>query len=291
MWRWLNWLSGKKDDVLVVIWGKHSADWMSALGPSSDVWASVPGVRKVLLMRPPAGRVPWWRRAGRRTVVIPLMEEHAVNLPAGGAVFAPSRRAVETLGDKARFARYAGEQGLSASCPRTYGSLEEAMFPCVIKRTDLNGSVGVEIADAREQAMAVASRSPFSGHACLIQEHVPFATEYVVHCVCRSGRVIWHIVYAHDGQRLLARDRNGKPPLRRAPLPPAVLARLEAFLTPLDYSGPCNADCTWDEAGRVVVFEINPRMGGTLMRPEHRADLASCLSVIVAEALTKAGRE
>jgi len=269
---------------LVVIWGVHTPDWMDALAPSAAVWKALPQVREVMLLSDSAPHIPLRARWGRRTVVVPLMEVHIGRRPDGFAALVPTAEALETLGDKARFEDYSVARNLSHLCPPSFDSIEAATFPCVIKRTNLNGGCGVELAETPERARRILEREPFAGHPCLIQALAPVRVEYVVHCVCVAGRIVWHQVYACDREQTQIRRGGDGVPLRRATLPDSVKAELEAFLLPLAYSGPCNADCTWDDDGRLMVFEINPRLGGSLMRPENAPDLAACLSAIIAHA-------
>ena len=286
MHRWLHWLVGKvrKDEVLVVIWGVHSPDWMTALSSSAPVWTKIPNVKAVLNLCASAPDVPLCSRAGRRTVIIPLMEDHIAQCPRGYAALTPTAEALVTFSDKARFADYARRQGLSAACPATYPSVDDAVFPCVLKRTNLNNSQGVEIATSREHTRNLLAQEPFAGRPFIIQSLVPFQTEYVVHCVCIEGRIIWHAVYARDFPALQPNGAKLPRVLRGATITDSLLKQLEAFLRPLAYAGPCSVDCTWGEDEQLIVFEINPRFGGSLMRPEKTEDLAACLSLVIAHA-------
>lgn len=290
MHRWFNCLipEGRRKDILVVIWGVHTPDWMDALAPSAPVWKALPDVREVLLLPDSAPGVPLRARWGRRTVVVPLMEMHIERRPARYASLAPTPAALATLADKGRFVDYVARHGLTHLCPTPYGSIEDAAFPCIIKRTDLNGGCGVQLAATSEQARSILARVPFAGHSCVIQSLAPVLVEYAVHCVCVGGRILWHRAYACDREREQIRRGNDGVALRSAAVPEGVLRELESFLRPLAYTGPCNFDCSWDGDGRLVVFEINPRLGGSLMRPEHVADLAACLAVILAHASVNA---
>jgi hypothetical protein len=269
---------------VVVIFGVHSPDWMEALAPAAPVWRAIPGIHAVLHFSSPEEKVPWRVGLGRRSVMIPLMENHIATRPQRPAALAPTLEALYTLGDKARFADYIRERRLSHLCPTAYVSLEDARFPCIIKRTNLNGGAGVELAASVEEARGFLGTAPFAGEAYVLQALVPRLVEYAVHCVCIKGRILWHRVYAYDCTAQEIRRAGSGRPIRRSTLPREVQTHLEAILLPLEYSGPCNVDCTWDEAGRLTVFEINPRLGGSLMRPDNTADLAACLSVIIEHA-------
>lgn len=270
--------------MVVVIWGVHSADWMMALAASAPVWKDIPTVRAVLNFSSDRKSVPVKTRWGRRVVVIPLMEPHIAGRPRRYAALAPSLDALELLGDKGCFADYVEKQALGHLCPVTYKSIESATFPCVIKRTNLNGGKGVELAASPQEAREIVEDGLFAGHSWIAQAVVSFTVEYVVHCVCVQGRIIWYAAYAFGFEKQHIRTA-GSPhcTFRLSTIPACVLRDLEALLLPLLFSGPCNVDCTWDDEGRLMVFEINPRMGGSLMSPANRTDLAACLSVIIAE--------
>jgi hypothetical protein len=268
--------------VRLVVFGRHSPDWMEALAPQAPLWKELPDVQEVVQVAEAGHRIPYQWRWGRPTVVLPLMEDHVATCPRQYRALVPSAEALRILRDKAGFARYARQNGLASYTPTVFRSLEEATFPCVVKRTDLNSGQGVEIARSRAHAEALLSRHPFAGKPYIVQSLVVHSGEYVAHCVCKDGNIVWHRVmaYPHDG--VAAIRRTGAPRRELSPLP--QIAELEAFLKPLAYSGPCNIDYTIGDDGHVVVFEINPRLGGSLMRPEHVADLRDCLSCIVRHA-------
>ena len=66
--------------------------------------------------------------------------------------------------------------------------------------------------------------------------------------------------------------------------PDAIVRQIEAVLAPLAYNGPCNLDYKLDPDGKIRVFEINPRLGGSLMMPQHGEELRQALACIVANA-------
>ena len=273
----------RKGQVLVVIWGVHSPGWMAALKPSAPVWKKIPRVGAVINRSSRLRGIPWGALLGRRVVVIPLMEKHILWRPKRYPALVGSVDAIDILCNKMRFAAYAGQQELSHLCPQTYPSVEEAEFPCVIKRADLSGGMGIQIAETLERARHLLSYVPFAGSAYIVQECVPFLEEYVAHCVCVKGRVVWGVVYSYGFEQHEIRRDGTRYKLGRRELPREVLEALEAFLAPLDYSGPCNADYVFRANGRLVIFEINPRLGGSLMFPQNVEDLAACLEVLIEE--------
>ena len=273
-------------NVRVIIFGSHSQDWMKALSASSPVWLSMPEVSEVWNVEALDALLPDTEILGQPTVVIPLMENHIAFRPLAYSSFAPNLVALATLANKATFATYAEVQGLLKYCPKHFNSFEEASFPCVIKRTNLNASYGIEVVTCFEHSKVLLKHELFIGQPYIIQSQVVYDEEYVAHCVCKEGIILWHCVYAtkNDGNYKItpALMRETSPPLKSHAL---LISVLELFLKPLSFSGPCNMDFTIDRAGNMIVFEINPRLGGSLMRPENVNDLRSSLSCIIQNAL------
>ncbi len=65
---------------------------------------------------------------------------------------------------------------------------------------------------------------------------------------------------------------------------PEDIDLFEHFLRPLRFNGPANIDFRRRADGSIVILEINPRFGGSLMRPEYVADLRAAVGAILAHA-------
>lgn len=275
---------GRFKAASVVIWGRHSPEWHQALDPKAPLWRRLRHVGAVFVRSSDKPEIPVCAGFGRRVVVIPLMEPHTLMRPREHLALVGSDNAVKMLGDKARFAEYCRRRGLSEVCPASYATFEEARFPCVLKRSDLNNGEGVEIVESAAHGQRLLASERFAGKEWILQEHIRFNVDYTIHCVCIGGRIRWHATYAFllDSPQIRTREIGD---LRRVETPAQTIPILEALLVPLNYSGPCNVDCTWDADGKLKIFEINPRLGGSLMRPQNVADLEACLSVMIAEAL------
>lgn len=247
---------------------------MAALGPAAPVWKHIPQVAEVLhIIAPPIPDSPL------PTVVIPLLEHHIRSLPVGCNSITPAANALDVLADKAAFADYSSR--LKLRTPAVYLSLEKAQFPCVIKRTNLNGGAGIEIAASVAHAKELLSTERFPSGPVICQELVKNEREHVAHCICREGRVVWIRVYAYALGEQPAINRAGLGRPESSEITQEQLAQIEAFLIPLKYNGPCAVDYTLDDNGSILVFEINPRLGGSLMRPENGHDLREALCWIL----------
>lgn len=273
--------SAAKPGLRVILYGLPYGDWNATLS-DAKLWQDLEVVSELR-------RIPGFRwllpRSTERTVLIPMKTSHAVDAPRDYRNLIPDRRSVLILGDKNAFQSYMAESGLMAYTPATYANPDEAAFPCVVKRLDLSASVGVEIATSRTHLEAILQSGWFCGHPTLLQALVPGILEYVTFCVCDGGRILWNSTFVStmSGPAMIKNENNDKD--RRIVATPAeVLKQFETVLAPLSYRGPCTIDYKIAEDGRVQIFEINPRLGGTLLLKPNAGLLRQALGHILAAA-------
>jgi carbamoylphosphate synthase large subunit len=194
-------------------------------------------------------------------------------------------RAIATLEDKARFAAYMAASGFTDYCPRTYADRQQAIFPCMLKRTDLSASLGVAIVQSAAHLDELLHSPTFEDHPYILQAIVPGSVEYATYCVCKDGRVLWNCSFATDVGSPVAIKREDNALSRQAiTTQDAVIRQIEAVLRPLAFSGPCNVDYKLSADGRIQIFEINPRLGGTLMLPAQAEQLRAAMTCIIEHA-------
>ena len=265
----------------VVVYGAFFEIWNAAL-VAPKLWDDIPGVVEVLRAADRSSlNLPAPLRPDVCTVIIPLGEEHYRELPERYLSLRPDARSVAILSNKASFAAYLEELGLSKLCPKSYKRIEDVEFPVVLKRVDLAGSVGVELVHSQAHLNGLLKTPMFRGHETLLQAFVPGAIEYVTHCVCKDGDILWSSSFAWD----LGSDTQFGIPVFGAtvsvPAPCRVLFHIAAILAPLGYSGPCCANYKVLPSGEIAIFEINPRLGGSLMNPRNIDLLRQAMAHIV----------
>ena len=95
------------------------------------------------------------------------------------------------------------------------------------------------------------------------------------------GDILWSSSFAWD----LGSDTQFGIPVFGAtvsvPAPCRVLFHIAAILAPLGYSGPCCANYKVLPSGEIAIFEINPRLGGSLMNPRNIDLLRQAMAHIV----------
>jgi carbamoylphosphate synthase large subunit len=270
----------------IIVYGIPNKTWRAALGPSGPVWAAMPEVGDVHLVEEieeiqALGPAP----ETVRTVIIPTLEAQTKACPRHYPSLIPDERSVDVLSNKAAFAAFVASHDLGSHCPQTYGDAAQARFPLALKRTRLNSGIGIARADSHAELAALLLEDTWKGRAVVLQDWVGGDTEFVTHCVCKDGRILWDCSYEYrmEGQGDVRGSHNFRS-ITRIDTAAEVLDCLTRFLAPLGYTGPCNVDYKRTKDGSVRVFEINPRLGRSLMMPEHVDALAGCLSCIIANA-------
>src|SRR5207302_7684152 len=95
-------------------------------------------------------------------------------------------------------------------------SRHEAIFPCLLKRTDLSASLGVAVAQSPEHLDELLRTRTFAGHPYILQEAMPGNVEYATYCVCKDGRVLWSCSFATDIGAPIAVKRQDNALARQA---------------------------------------------------------------------------
>jgi carbamoylphosphate synthase large subunit len=272
--------------IRIVVYGTFSSHWATALAPGAPVWRGMPEVGEVCIAQdeaairdvPPA-------RDGVETVILPLTELNTLTRPRHYRALVPDERAIKLFANKATFSVYAKKYGLSHLCPQTYTSNAEVAFPCVVKRLLSHSGIGVAAAHSREELQTLLADWRWRGQHVTVQALLPGREEYVTHCVCKKGNILWHTSYAYMlAEPDMIRSAPNTPSPRPVTPTARALAQIESFLAPLAYNGPCNVDYKLAPNGDIAVFEINPRFGGSLMRPENVDSLRQALTILIANA-------
>jgi hypothetical protein len=275
----------------IVVFGSQSSHWVKALAAGAPIWNGLDRVGRVSHF---GNRWGWLSRdwlLRRRRLLLPLRERNIAACPAGCWALVPSPRALQIFENKALFAAYIAEQGLDALAPRIYASVAAAQFPCVLKRVDLHSGRGIRVVETAAELEACLGDGVWRGQQVVLQALIAGNTEYVAHCVASNGRIVWQQSYsfalADPTQIRTARITNSNPV--RCEISAADLADLERFLLPLGFDGPLNVDYKRGPDGRIVVLEINPRLGGSLFLTQNLDHLRDALRAIIANVKWRPG--
>ncbi len=265
----------------VVVYGIHCESWTRATGVHAPVWKRLPEVQHVAHVA--AGKMHWAAHRAPATVVLPLMEDHILSCPQRLPALIPAAETVRLLRDKKRFAFYAREHGLSQYLPASYETADE--FPCLLKRTDLNAGRGIVYLERPADLFDCLQQPTWQNSHYVLQEYLATGEEFSTYAVFRNGEMLLERTYRFCAKAYKFRHGKPKTPARCVELPGEIHQQLMQVMQPLHYNGPCCIDYRIREDGRIAVMEINPRLGGTLMKPPFVEDLRVFLRCIIRQAL------
>ena len=275
-----------KSKIQLVVFGRHSRDWQDALAPHSSVWSGSDLIGHVVHTR---SKIKDLRRQTRQDyyqIVLPLMEAHARAVPSTMASCSVEPEQMEILADKGLFAAYMRQSKFARWVPELYTSLDDIVFPCVFKCTRRNGGQGIYRLVDRAQLDDLARSTLSAGEGFIVQAWVGGFSEYVTHAVFQKGRMIWHTTFQFDlacEQSIRDARVTGISDSLRVDTPATLVQALERIAGDLNLSGPVNIDYKLVD-GQPLILEINPRLGGSLMRPVNKDLLGQVLAVLTEQA-------
>ena len=267
-------------DYRVVIYGGHTKDWMSALGPDAHVWKLIPPVKKVLAIQANPLELP--SKEDKYTdVIIPLLENHMQSVLKDFNCLIPSSKALEQFSNKKKFHESLLNSPSSQYLPQEYLHPYINTFPVFLKRTNLNAGNGIKLVSTLEELSESLLRPPFRGQEFIIQEFIPGNIEMVCHAVYKEGIRVWEtsIQFTMEGSDEI-RGPNSKFQMESVESDPALLAVFDQIMLTTRFSGPCNMNFKMS-GSQIKIFEINPRLGGSLMRDTNVNQLAGALQAII----------
>jgi hypothetical protein len=190
------------------------------------------------------------------------LADHA-HLTRGHVLSHPNRAAVELLHDKARFDTFLRDLGLAPFLPpaATIGDPSAIEFPAILKpRT---GEFGRDCHLLRVAQDLTPHRHLLQGGTHLLQHFIPGDREYAIHLYVHDRRIVCSLgieyIFAHD-HPVKGVDSPIAQGLYRCPF----LSQWLSILNAADFEGLCCVNYKLTPDGRPMLFEINPRFGGSL---------------------------
>src|SRR5436190_4191047 len=265
----------------VVLFGTPYSDWHAGLTDRA-MWQGIAGVVEVLLVDSATRTLPPAVDGRAETVVVPLRGDDIALRPPGFRGLVPDEWAVRIVSDETCFADYMRKAGLAPLCPEPYDASGPVRYPCIVK--SVRHHLRAQVCRTAAELAAVTGQADWQANRFVVQEYVPSPVEYTAHCIVVDGRIAWSrgFAFEKEGDIRFADEFRSMAP---APLRPDVAEAIEAILAGLDYRGPCNVDYTFGPDGRLVIFEINPRFGGSLFLPQARQDLQSAFACLIEHAI------
>jgi len=202
---------------------------------------------------------------GTFDAVVPLkLSDHeylrSVHLNGRANFFVPRRRAEDIADDKLRFNTWLRARGYGRFVPELYEGRPE--YPFIYKKRYDGFGENSRIIFSRADMEAF--EESIEPSAYFRQRYVPGRSEFTAHFLASNGRIkfagAFEFGFDHDH---FVKGKHFAPASKRI-----VAARhLDLFgdiLRRLDFSGTCCFNYKEDDAGRPMIFEMNPRFGASL---------------------------
>jgi hypothetical protein len=259
---------------------------MSALHPSALVWKQLPEIKSVQLVSSTKSIRRISLRRASSTVVIPLLESHLYEMPTNLTSLTSAPELVKLMADKLLLTESLVSGDFAQFFPKTWTNPADSAFPCILKRRDLNGGHGIQILRSVHELQEALTKLEFQGTQYFFQELVAADVEYVCHIVALQGQILFsnYFQYGMPSPEMVRR-RGDQISFSNigSKLDYKVSSVFENIIKHLNYSGPCNIDFKLNN-GIPKIFEINPRLGGSLMVSENLSTLTQIMRIIIRHA-------
>lgn len=216
-----------------------------------------------------------------KNYILPITVEHIRELNAGfiKSLFKIDSGWLKRLDDKQLFIDYAIEHKISNHLPETYS-----------KKSNLSGDTLVVVkprvssfsSGIYKKKLCQLTDADFEGN--VVQEYIKNPFEYAGYFVAYNGNIIHSFAYlGHHGSGEFIKcegSKYDKTPKTRILLDKDILAKFELFLKPPLYTGVCCFDFKIVN-GALKIFELNPRLGGSLTLPENQGDFKDVIQKLM----------
>jgi carbamoylphosphate synthase large subunit len=193
--------------------------------------------------------------------VVPLrLSDYApMRLRPAGSFLIPGKLATQTAHDKQRFNAFLAEHGFGDLVPTVYGDTVD--YPFIYKKH--HDQAGIHSKVIRSPEERAAFEAAIDAGEYYKQRYVAGRTEYTTHLLGRGGEIAFDttVRFTFDADHYVRGVNHEARATDKIATP--FLQILAAILGALDYHGTCCFNYKI-ENGKPLIFEVNPRAGGSL---------------------------
>jgi len=216
-----------------------------------------------------------------KNYILPSITDHIRELNKAGinSLFKIDSGWLDRLDDKKKFAEYSIEEKLTAYIPRIYSKwCDRSSNTLVI----IKPSIGAYSYGVSKKKLNEVQNWEFD--ESVVQEYIKDPIEYAGYFVVYNGNITHSFAYkGNHGNGEFIKCEDGvfdTTPKTRVTLDDKIVKQLELFLKPTLFTGTCCFDFKIKD-GNLKVFEINPRLGGSLTLEENRKDLTDIVRKLI----------
>jgi len=255
----------------IILYGNPVTKWREALKEDSNLWPNIDGAPYALvtLDNDIIGCI-------EDKIVIPLQEDDIANCPF--ECLKPDNETIKIFRDKRQFKDFLKSNGID-NYAKDY-TVEDVEFPVILKRTDLVKGQGVYLINGVEKLNIYLSRSMFKGQPYILEKYIPTEFEPATWMICKDGEVFWHRSLQWSKITSPTIKCGGEPGGKEYHPDEDTIALFKQIVKISNYSGPITFNYKMFD-GKAILFEANPRLGGTLMLEENRHLLIEAINMII----------
>lgn len=255
----------------IIMYGNPAAHWKRALEKNSKLWSRIEGKPSSLITR--NNKVI---DGIEDKIIIALNEDDILNCPYKS--LKPSDDIIKIFRDKRQFKDFLKINNID-NYAKDY-TLENVEFPVILKRTDLVKGKGIFLIKDMEELKIKLSLPIYLNQEYIIEKYISTPYEPVTWMVCKDGEVLWH--------KSLEWSKKTSPIIKTGAEiggieytpSESTIELFKQIIKISNYSGPIAFNYKMlDESP--IIFEVNPRLGGTLMLEENIDLLAEAINTII----------
>ena len=271
--------------MLVIFYGEIWEDWKGALSHTSTTWDNLPYVETVLLVED--SEFPLKQIASKYpdTVLIPLKEQVILDHPQGYKTLIPSKELVHTASYKNLFYELLSEHGFKDYYPQELSSPDFSK-PFIVKRLHGESGLGIFLIWDEPRYNLILKEQSLKNQPFILEEYIEGDDEYVFYVVCKGGEILWHASLVAQPPKDSRVQKGSFTNASEIELSEEIYKVFERILKAFNYEGPANFNYKLKD-GKPIIFEMNPRMGGSMMKPKFRHLVAGCVEAIIINAYLK----
>jgi phosphoribosylaminoimidazole carboxylase (NCAIR synthetase) len=255
----------------IILYGNPIAHWLEALTKHSNLWSNIDGEHRSLITTN-NDKI----KSIKDKIVIPLQENDILNCPF--ECLKPDNETIKIFKNKKQFKEFLRTNNIN-NYPQDY-TVDNIEFPVILKRTDLVKGKGVFLINDMEELKLNLSKAIFKNQEYIIEKYIPTDFEPVTWMICKDGEVLWN--------KSLQWSKENSPIIKLGAETGGIeynpdeetIALFKKIVKISNYSGPITVNYKMFD-GKAIIFEVNPRLGGTLMLNENRHLLIEAINLII----------
>jgi carbamoylphosphate synthase large subunit len=268
--------------MLVVPYGSSHENWKAALSHTSSIWDEIPYVETVIVLEDLDFPLKEVSRKYSSTVLLPLKEPAILDHPQGYLTLVPSKELVDLASYKNTFYNFLTEHGFKEYFPQP---LDAPNFttPFILKRLHGEGGFGIFLVWNEERYKEVLTQPSLKNEPYMLEEYIEGDDEYIFYVVCKKGEILWHASLMGQPPTDSRVQKGSFANASEVEITKETYSVFKGIFKALNYDGPANFNYKIKN-NKPIIFEMNPRIGGTLMDPKFKHLLVNCLKTITLNA-------